>query len=100
MQSKDINFEISSLQKKMDEVIDKINSVKSIIRPEEELWDNADMIHHYKISSRTLSEWRSKELIRYIQVGSKIWYTLEAREAFNEKYSVKIKEKDNEKNGR
>ena len=82
MQNNDPYFEIGLLKKKIDAIKIVIDEVKTVVKPEEELWDNSDMIRNWKLSARTLADWRSKGLIGFVQVGSKIWYPRESRELF------------------
>jgi hypothetical protein len=58
---------------------------------DEDLWDNSDLIRKWKISQRTLATWRANGLIGYIQVGGKIWYTIEDRSSFLSRHKVKAK---------
>ncbi len=48
----------------------------------DEMWDNADLIKNWKVSLRTLAEWRAEGKIGYVQVGNKIWYPKHERELF------------------
>ncbi len=59
-----------------------------LIDPKSEMWDDQDMIQNWKVSKRTLATWRKEGIIGYVQVGNKIWYPREAREAFIKKHSV------------
>ena len=40
----------------------------------DELYDSQDMLQKFHISQRTLFNWRSKGMIRFIQLGKKIYY--------------------------
>ena len=73
---------IGELKKKIDAMKIVIDEVKTVVKPEQELWDNSDLIRNWNVSERTLATWRSKGLIGFVQVGSKIWYPREARELF------------------
>ena len=48
----------------------------------DEMWDNSDLIRNWKVSLRTLAEWRAEGIIGYVQVGNKIWYPREERKLF------------------
>ena len=82
MQNNDPYFEIGLLKKKIDAIKIVVDEIKAVVKPEEELWDNADMIRNWKLSPRTLADWRSKGLIGFVQMGNKIWYSRESRELF------------------
>ncbi len=69
-----LSDKVACLEAEIDEL--KRASVDS------DLWDNADMIRHWKISMRTLASWRANGMIGYVQAGGKIWYTRENRNSF------------------
>lgn len=77
-----MNLKFSELFKEFTEVRAVLENVLSRIKSEEDLWDNADIIKNWKVSERTLADWRKKGLISYVQVQSKIWYPKTAREGF------------------
>jgi hypothetical protein len=76
------NLRISEIKRSIDGVKESIDKLAMIVKPEEELWDNSDLIRNWKVSERTLATWRKKGIIRYVQVKDKIWYPREAREEF------------------
>lgn len=43
----------------------------------------------YDISPRTLQTWRDKKLIKFTQVGLKIWYSQADLDEFFDKYKIK-----------
>ncbi len=69
------NYDFSELK-------DLLNEVKNELKPEQELWDNSDIIRNWNVSARTLADWRAKGLIGFVQAGNKIWYLRESRELF------------------
>ena len=75
-----------NIERQNAELKELLNEIKAEVKPEQELWDGSDMIRNWKVSERTLATWRSKGLIDFVQVGSKIWYPREARELFLRKY--------------
>jgi len=85
-----MNLKFSELFKEFTEVKVVLEKVLSSIRSEEDLWDNADIIKNWKVSERTLADWRKKGLISYVQVQSKIWYPQDARECFLKDHFVKV----------
>lgn len=70
------------LEKKVEGMVGILTRIESRINKEDELWDNPDLITKWKISARTLADWRSKGLIGYTQVGGKIFYTALDRQNF------------------
>ena len=44
---------------------------------ESKFYDNADMMHLFKVSSRTLQRWRDERIIAYKKIGGKIFYLAE-----------------------
>lgn len=82
MNNYEMDLKFSELFKEFTEVKAVLEKVLSSIRPEEDLWDNADIIKNWKVSERTLADWRKKGLISYVQVQSKIWYPKPARDEF------------------
>lgn len=75
-----------------------LNEIKEVVRPKDDLWDNADIIQNWHVSARTLADWRAKGLIGFVQVGNKIWYPREARELFLNKNFYKPK-KETDRDG-
>jgi hypothetical protein len=73
---------MNDLERKVDKLLDILPRIESRISTEEDLWDNADLTKKWKVSPRTLADWRSKGLIGYTQVGGKIFYTPEDRQNF------------------
>jgi len=77
----DLNYRVRELADMVSLLKSEINELKSFIL-EDGLWDNSDMIRNWKVSKRTLANWRAEGLIDFVQIGSKIWYTKENRESF------------------
>ncbi len=86
-------YELKKLKKAFSELNETVKGIGSKVISKDELWDNADMIKNWKVSARTLAEWRAKGIIGFIQVGHKIWYPRESRELFLAKYFVSINNK-------
>lgn len=85
-----MNLKFSELFKELKEVKKTLDRVLSNVKPEEDLWDNSDLIKNWKVSERTLADWRKKGLISYVQVQNKIWYPKESRDSFQRAFQVKI----------
>lgn len=60
----------------------------------DEMWDNSDLTRNWKVSLRTLAEWRAEGKIGYVQIGNKIWYPKEERESFIKTNLVKVRLKN------
>jgi hypothetical protein len=82
MVSYDTNVRISEILKAIEQVKGRVDQLIEVVKPDQNLWDNSDIILHWKVSERTLADWRRKGLISYVQVSGKIWYPKEAREEF------------------
>jgi hypothetical protein len=80
-----MNIDLNYLRK---ELLDQIQFIKKELtdikknRDCDEMWDNSDLIRNWKVSLRTLAEWRAESKIGYVQIGNKIWYPKEERELF------------------
>ena len=94
MVSYDTNFTISEIKRSIDEIKESVDRLFEVVKPEEDLWDNADIIRNWKVSERTLAEWRRKGMISYVRVSGKIWYPKEARENFIRDHLVEGKQID------
>ena len=92
MVSFDTNVKIVEVLNGIEQLNNKIDKIIEVVNPEEDLWDNADIIRNWKISERTLASWRQHSLISFIQVNGKIWYSKKAREEFLQNY---LKERTN-----
>lgn len=86
----DLDFRVKELSEKINELESEIEVLKTR-SIENEMWDNSDMIRNWKISQRTLASWRADGLIDYVQMGGKIWYTKENRNAFLLRNTVRAK---------
>jgi hypothetical protein len=93
MVSYDTNFRIGEILKGIEQVKGRVDKLMEVVKPEEDLWDNSDIVRHWKVSERTLASWRSKSLITYIQVSGKIWYTRYARDKFLEDHLMGVHHK-------
>jgi hypothetical protein len=89
MVSYDTNLRISEILHGIEQVIGRVDQLMEVVQPEQDLWDNADIIKNWKVSVRTLAGWRRKGVISFIQVSGKIWYPREAREEFLKDHLIK-----------
>ncbi len=94
MNNYEMNLKFLELSKELSELKTILSKVLISIRPDEDLWDNADIIKNWKVSERTLADWRKKGLISYVQVQSKIWYPKNARESFLKDHFVAVQLND------
>jgi len=77
-----LNCEINELKNGQLKILNQLLELLAKVKSDEDLWDNSDMIRNWKVSERTLANWRYKNLIGFVQVNSKIWYPREARDEF------------------
>lgn len=77
-----MNIRFSELLNEVAGLKETLDKLLTFVKPNEELWDNADIIQNWKVSERTLADWRKKGLISYVQVQNKIWYPKSARDEF------------------
>jgi len=80
-----MNTDLAYLQKEfLDQILfirKELTDIKKS-RDYDEMWDNSDLTRNWKVSLRTLAEWRAEGKIGYVQFGNKIWYPREERELF------------------
>ena len=80
-----MNTDLAYLQKEfLDQILfirKELTDIKKS-RDYDEMWDNSDLTRNWKVSLRTLAEWRAEGKIGYVQFGSKIWYPREERDLF------------------
>lgn len=92
-----MNTDVAYMQK---EFLDQIHFIRKELtdikknRVCDEMWDNSDLIRNWKVSLRTLAEWRAEGKIGYVQIGNKIWYPREERESFIKANLVKVRLKN------
>jgi hypothetical protein len=98
MNNYEMNLKFSELFKEFTEVKVVLEKVLSSVRPEDVLWDNSDILRNWKVSERTLADWRKKGMISYVQVQNKIWYPKESRENFIKNHLVKVQLNDGGQN--
>lgn len=80
-----------SLQQVLEEVrtLKRDLKLNNINNPEFVILDNADIMQMFKVSEKTVSNWRNAGTIKYYTVGGKIYYKLsEVLELFNSKKKV------------
>ena len=75
MMAFDSNARLSEIEKNVADIKQSIIRLFALVKPENDLWDNSDILRNWHISERTLSGWRAKRKISYIQVGKKIFNT-------------------------
>lgn len=92
----DVMFELKQLKQTVRTQNELIGKLFAFVNPKNELWDEQDIVHNWKISKRLLADWRAKGIIGFVQVGHKIWYPREARDLFIATYMVKMKEGEND----
>ena len=66
--------EYNTLVERLDSLNEKVSSGYKQ-KPEEIIFDNADVLKILKVSRRTLQQWRTDGVIGFSQVGSKLYYT-------------------------
>jgi hypothetical protein len=58
--------------------------------PEDVFFDNQEFMKLMNISKRTAQEWRNKDVIKFSQVGNKIYYRLsDIKKLLNDNYNTK-----------
>jgi len=77
-----INTKLSEMNSAINGIKADIESIRQIVKPENELWDSSDIIRNWKVSERTLAEWRRRKMIGYVQISKKIYYPREERDKF------------------
>ena len=73
-----VNERFDNLERKMSALVDELEIVLDKSTPVPVLYDNSDMKRMFNLSDRTLSYWRSNNVIEYIKIGNKVYYTKEA----------------------
>lgn len=86
MESFDTNARIYEVLKGIDQLNKRMDRIIEVVNPNEDLWDNADIIRNWKVSERTVATWRQNGLMSFIKVNGKIWYPKKAREEFLQKH--------------
>jgi hypothetical protein len=81
-----LSMQLSEMSKAINEVKNDIIVLKNSVKSEEDLWDNSDIVRKWKVSERTLAEWRKNNRIGYVQIKKKIYYPRVAREKFLSEY--------------
>ena len=72
------------LMKKLEEIKKQLDNLGS--EPEELWMDNDQVCGYLNVSKRTLQSYRDRELIKFSQFGSKIWYKFDWIKEFLEKH--------------
>lgn len=88
-----LNLWKNDLEKRFDLLEGVLARIENRINVEEKPWDNADLTRNWKISTRTLAQWRRDKLIGYSQINGKIFYTAEDRRRFLSSNHVEVIER-------
>jgi hypothetical protein len=89
------NYEerIENILKRLDEQMSFVVAKMKLndkIDPEDVFFDNQEFMSLMNISKRTAQEWRNKNVIKFSQVGNKIYYKLsEVKKLLNDNYNTK-----------
>jgi hypothetical protein len=84
---------IEDILKRLDEqmtfVVAKMK-LNEKIDPEDVFFDNQEFMKLMNISKRTAQEWRNKDVMKFSQVGNKIYYRLsDIKKLLNDNYNTK-----------
>jgi hypothetical protein len=84
---------IEDILKRLDEqmtfVVAKMK-LNEKIDPEDVFFDNQEFMKLMNISKRTAQEWRNRDIIKFSQVGNKIYYRLsDIKRLLNNNYNSK-----------
>ena len=91
----DLNLINEHLQKELEARIEQLKrelEQQQDYNPENVLLDNSDLIKWLRISRRTLHYWRNQGYLDFIQVDSKVYYTLADVKRFLERHRVRREE--------
>jgi len=93
----DLNLINEHLQKELETRIEQLKrdlGQKQDYDPETILLDNSDLLKWLKISRRTAQHWRDQKYIDFIQVDSKVFYTLADVKRFLERHRVRVEDRE------
>ena len=88
MNNYEMNPKFSELLNEVGKLKSTLDELLSLVKPEGDLWDNSDIIRNWKVSERTLADWRKTGEIGYVQLNGKIWYPRNVRERFLEQHLI------------
>mgnify|MGYP000899712686 CR=1 FL=1 len=83
-----IELKLSDLEAGLNDIRTGMESISAKVMSDNDLWDNADIIKNWHVSQRTLASWRAKQLIDYVKVGRKIYYSKHDRDRFLNKFHI------------
>jgi hypothetical protein len=89
------NYEerIENILKRLDEQMTIVVAnlkLNEKIDPEDVFFDNQEFMKLMNISKRTAQEWRNKDVMKFSQVGNKIYYRLsDIKKLLNDNYNTK-----------
>jgi hypothetical protein len=89
MNDYELNIRLSEVSRAINAIKSDVEILMKTIKPEKELWDSSDIIRNWKVSERTLADWRKKKMIGYVQIHKKIYYPRVERENFLSANSIK-----------
>jgi hypothetical protein len=89
------NYEerIENILKRLDEQMTIVVAnlkLNEKIDPEDVFFDNQEFMKLMNISKRTAQEWRNKDVMKFSQVGNKLYYRLsDIKKLLNDNYNTK-----------
>jgi hypothetical protein len=89
MDDYNLNVRLGEIKSAINAVKTDVENLKMIVKSDGELWDGTDIIRNWKVSERTLADWRKKKMIGYVQINKKIYYPKKQRDRFINDNSVK-----------
>jgi len=77
-----IESKLNELETGLNDIRYGVQSISHKVMSSEELWDNSDVMSKWHVSQRTLASWRARQIIGYVKIGKKIYYSKEDRDRF------------------
>lgn len=84
-----IELKLSDLEAGLRDLREGVDSISEKVMSDKDLWDNADIIKNWHVCQRTLASWRAKQLIDYVKIGKKIYYSKQDRDLFLSRFHFK-----------
>lgn len=83
-----LEYKLSELEKGVNDLKKGVDSIKDRVTFSDHMWDNFELTRNWHVSPRTLASWRAKQLIDYVKVGRKIYYSKQDRDRFLSKFHI------------
>jgi len=85
----DLAVEFEKLQKNQEQILQMLSEMAFYTRPELEMYSMDDLAKMFKVTKRTIYNWKDEGIMPYVVIGSKAYMTEAQLQKFLAEHEVK-----------